>query len=84
MGIHHKDGYSSTVESFLVIQKSRYRLAKTNEESMTLDEDCVAPPGTLAEMVITVDGTVRTKLVMLPDGILAGNRKAAYVTAAPF
>ncbi|MBX7164957.1 MAG: hypothetical protein K1X74_01290 [Pirellulales bacterium] len=84
MATYHEDGVSATVRSFLVIGRQKYRLAKTNGVTLTLDEDCVAAPGTMAEMQIIVDGDVRTKLVLLPDGIVPGHRKAAYQTAAPF
>jgi len=84
MGIQHKDGYSAAVESYLIIDGARYKLAKTNGETLMLHEDCVTPPGTVATMSITVDGDTRSKQVRLPDGIGAGDRIARYMVEAPF
>jgi len=84
MGIHWIDGYSATVESYLVINGHRYRLAKTNGVNFTLDEDCIAPPQTIAVMEITVDGSTDARPIILPDGVRAGERTADYRFAAPF
>ena len=84
MGITWHDGYSTTIESYLVVDESRYRIAKTNAQNITLSEDCELAPGTVAEMRITIDGDTRSKLVRLPDGVPRGCRQFAYQVEAPF
>lgn len=82
MGIQWIDGYSATVESYLVIEDRRYRLAITNGADFTLGEECVAAPGTPAQFEITIDGNTRTTLIVLPDGMQSGQRKARYIDPA--
>lgn len=78
MAVPTQDDYSATVESYLVVAKSRYRIAKSNGETITLDEDCELPPATSATLEISVDGDVWVRRVALPGGAQKGQRRIAY------
>jgi len=78
MGIHREGGYSATVEGFLLVGDSRFRLAKTNHEKFILSEPCELPPGTEAAFEIIVDGDVDTTRITLPDGIVLGQGYVRY------
>lgn len=84
MGIRWSDGYSAYVESYLVVGKNQYALAKTNGVTLTLAEDCELDPGSIVEMRISVDGQTATKIVCLPKGVRLGERRVPYSVAAPF
>lgn len=79
-----KDGYSTHVESYLIVRKARYPLAKTNGETLTLDVDCELGPNTTASLIVAVDGVPWTQTVVLPDGVALGERKVRYRVEAPF
>lgn len=84
MGISRENGYSASVEGFLVVGDVRYRLAKTNGETFTLAESCEVAPLTEAEMLIIVDGDADSQRIVLPDGIAQGQTCVAYQRAVPF
>jgi hypothetical protein len=84
MGIFHKDGYSASVEAFLVIDGQQLKIAKTSRDTLTFAQPCELPPGSEGTLSITVDGCESTRLVVLDDGVLNGNQLARYSTAAPF
>jgi hypothetical protein len=84
MGRQYADGYSASVEGFLVVGGQRYRLAKTNYRSFTLADDCDLPPGAEGELIVTVDGNSFSRFVSLPNGIAVGQSTAAYTVAARF
>ncbi len=56
MGVHHKEGYSATVEGFFIVGGNRVRVAKSNGERFVLADPCEAPPGTEGELLVIVDG----------------------------
>jgi hypothetical protein len=78
MGIHHRDGYSATVEGFLVVGESRVRVAKSNECKFALAESCELAPGTPADLMVTVDGSTHTRRILLPQGIARGQVVVEY------
>lgn len=84
MGKHWKDGYSATIESYIIAGRSKYRLATTNDQILTLVDDCSLAPGTEVTMEITVDGDAARQQILLPDGVLPGSRRARYEVVAPF
>ena len=84
MGIHRDNGYSASVEAFLVIGGTRFALAKTNGEEFYLAESCEAPPNTDADMLIIIDGTTDSQRVTLPDGVVMGQTRVRYEVAVPF
>ncbi len=84
MGRYHADGYSASVEGFLVIGDRQIRVAKTNEAFITLAERCELPAGTEGELIVTVDGDSFSQTIRLPSGITVGQSTTAYTVAAPF
>jgi hypothetical protein len=85
MGINRENGYSASVEGFLVVNNSRFRLAKTNGIHFVLAEpSCELPPKTDADLVIIVDSTTASKRVTLPDGVMLGQRLVKYEEVVPF
>ncbi len=78
MGIHHKDGYSASVEGFFVVGEARFRLAKTNGCSFVLAEFCELPPGSSGELLVIVDGKASVRCVRLPEGVALGQRVVNY------
>lgn len=84
MGRKWKDGYSATIESYIIAGRSKYRLATTNDQVLTLVDDCTLSPGTEATMTIIIDGDASHQQVRFPDGILPGTRRARYEVVAPF
>jgi len=84
MGIHHRDGYSASVEGFFVVEQTRYRLAKTNHSAFVLAEPCELAPGTEGELLVIIDGNANSRLVKLPDGVTRGQSVVSYLVAAPF
>ncbi len=84
MGRQYADGYSASVEGFLVVRGQRYRLAKTNNLSFTLADDCELPPGSEGELIVTVDGNSFSRTISLPCGIVLGQTTVDYTVAAPF
>jgi hypothetical protein len=84
MGVHHKDGYSATVEGFFVVGEQRVRVAKSNGSRIVLAEQCEVPPGTEGELLVIVDGSKSSRRVIVPSGIVAGQSVVEYQVAAPF
>ncbi len=86
MGIARTNGYSATVEGYLIVGDGRYRLAKTNGVRLVLSQPCADefPPGTDGELVIIVDGDRGSKRITLPDGVVCGEHQARYEAFVPF
>ena len=84
MGIHHKDGYSASVEGFFVFHEQRIRLAKTNGCTFVIAQKCVAPPNTEGKLLVIVDGKEHCRHVCLPEGIVPGQTVVKYEEAIPF
>ncbi|MBA4106501.1 MAG: hypothetical protein C0485_12150 [Pirellula sp.] len=84
MGISHNDGYSATVEAFLLIGDQRLKLAKVGRDRLTFSHPCELPPGAEGTLTIKIDGDESTRLVALDDGAFTGSDSVRYSTAAPF
>jgi hypothetical protein len=84
MGIHHKDGYSATVEGYLVVNGTRYRVAKTNAQTFVLADPCELPPGASGELLVIVDGSASSDPIDIPAGICHGQRVVPYAITASF
>lgn len=84
MGIRHEDGYSANVEGHLVVDNARFQLAKSNGSTFVLADACELSPGTIGELVITVDGETDIRLIELPSGVPRGQFIVEYREAAPF
>jgi hypothetical protein len=84
MGIHRKDGYSATVEAYLLVQGVRYEVAKTSADEVVVAEPCDLAPGCEAELVVIVDGQRYSRAIVLDDGLARGRHEARYSAAVPF
>lgn len=84
MGTFHNDGYSASIEAFLIIDGQKFKIAKTSRDTLTFAQPCELPPGSEGTLSITVDGCQSTRLVVLDDGVINGDQLARYSTAAPF
>ena len=83
MGTQYRPGYSATVEGFLVVGDERFRLGKTNDRTLTLADPCELAPGTIAEILIIVDGDPSSRMVEIPGGIFAGQCVVEYFEFGP-
>jgi hypothetical protein len=83
MGIQRENGYSASVEAFLVIGEQRLKVAKTGRDSVVLVEPCELPLGTECELVTFVDGRRNSRSVVLDDGASLGQREVRYSVAVP-
>lgn len=85
MGIVRENGYSASIEGYLIVAGRRFRLAKTNGVELVLaDASCQCAPGTEAELLIIVDGDNDTTRITLPTGITLGQGRVRYEEFVPF
>jgi hypothetical protein len=84
MGIQRENGYSASVEAFLLVGGQHIRLAKTGPDKVVAVEPCELPPGTEGELVILVDGHRDSRSVVLDDGAISGRQEIRYSVAVPF
>ena len=62
----------------------RVEIAKMNGEYLTLADACEFGPGTEAQMSIIIDEKKSTQMILLSDGVAAGQRQVRYSVLAPF
>jgi hypothetical protein len=55
-----------------------------NGEYLTLADACEFGPGTEAQMSIIIDEQESTQMILLSDGVAAGQRQVRYSVLAPF
>ena len=79
MGIKRENGYSASIEGFLVVGGTHYRLAKTNGACLVLVEECELAPATEGHLLIIVDGVRDWKRIEIPLGMKQGERCVEYV-----
>jgi hypothetical protein len=84
MGITRENGYSASVEAYLLVGGSRIEIAKTADGELVVAEPCELPPGCEAELVVIVDGQRYSRAIVSDDGIAHGATEARYSEAAPF
>jgi hypothetical protein len=84
MGIQRENGYSASVEAFLVVEDQHIRLAKTGPDKVVVVEPCELPPGTEGELVIIVDGHRDSQAVVLDEGAMSARHEVRYSVAVPF
>jgi hypothetical protein len=84
MGIQRENGYSASVEAFLIVADQHIRLAKTGPEKIVLVEPCELPPGTTGELEIIVDGHRDSRSVVLDEGATSGGREVRHSVAVPY
>lgn len=84
MGIQRVNGYSASVEAFLIVGERRLIVAKTRRDAVVLVEPCELAAGTTGELEIIVDGHRNSRSVVLDDGASLGRREVRYSEAVPF
>lgn len=84
MGIQRENGYSASVEAFLIVGEQHIRLAKTGPDKIVLVEPRELPPGTEGGLVIIVDGHRDSRAVVLDEGASREQREVRYSVAVPF
>jgi hypothetical protein len=84
MGIRRENGYSATVAAYLTVGGQRVHIAKMNREYLTLADACELAPETEAELNVVVDDQKATQMILLVDGVSAGQREVRYSVLAPF
>jgi len=84
MGIRRENGYSAAVASYLTVGGRRVDIAKMNRDYLTLAEACALAPETEAQLNIIIDEKKSTQMILLNDGVTAGQREVRYSVLAPF
>jgi hypothetical protein len=68
MGQHWHDGYSATVDAYLVVGELRIAVAQVAGSSLILRTPQAIPAGTKAQLVISIDGEAKIQDIRLGDG----------------
>jgi hypothetical protein len=84
MGIQHSDGYSASVEAYLVVGDRRISVAKAGWDAVVLTEPCELLAGSTARLEVIVDGHLESKPILLDDGATGPHHTVRYsiVTAS--
>ena len=84
MGIRRENGYSASVAAYLSIGSQRVQVAKMNRDYLTLADSCELAPETEVQLNIIIDEKKSTRMILLNDGVAAGQREVRYSVLAPF
>ena len=84
MGIRRENGYSASVAAYLSVGCQRVQVAKMNRDYLTLANACELAPDTEAQLDIIIDEKKSTRMILLNDGVVAGQREVRYSVLAPF
>jgi hypothetical protein len=84
MGVQRESGYSASVAAYLIVGNQRLHVAKLNRDYLTLADACELAPETEAQLTVVIDEKKSTRMILLNDGVAAGQRQARYSTVAPF
>jgi hypothetical protein len=84
MGIQRENGYSASVAAYLIVGNQRVQVAKLNRDYLTLADTCELAPETEAQLNIIIDEKKSTRMILLNDGVAAGQRVVRYSVLAPF
>jgi hypothetical protein len=84
MGVRRENGHSASVAAFLSVGGQRVDVAKINRDYLTLAEACELAPETEAQLNVIVDEKKSTRMILLNDGVAAGQREVRYSVVAPF
>jgi hypothetical protein len=76
--------HSASVSAYLVTDGQRIDVAKINREYITLSEACELAPKSEAQLHIVIDEKKSTQMILLNDGVAAGQREVRYSVLAPF
>jgi hypothetical protein len=82
MGIRRENGYSASVAAYLTVGGQRVQIAKMNRDYLTLADTCELASGTEAQVSIIIDEKKSTKMILLNDGVVAGQREVRYSVLA--
>ena len=84
MGIRRENGYSASIAAYLSVGTQRVQVAKMNRYHLTLVDACELAPETEAQLNIIIDEKKSTRMILLNDGVAAGQREVRYSVLAPF
>ena len=73
-----RDGYSATIDAYLEVGTSRYRIGRIRAGEMMLRDACDLAPATEGTVVVCVDGSCRRTPVVLIHGAREANRAVEY------
>jgi hypothetical protein len=84
MGIRRENGYSASIAAYLSIGNQHVQVAKMNRDYLTLADACELAPDTEAQLNVIIDEKTSTQMILLNDGVAAGQREVRYSVLAPF
>jgi hypothetical protein len=84
MGIRRENGHSASIAAYLSVEGQRVQVAKMNRDHLTLADACELAPETEAQLNIIIDEKKSTRMILLNDGVVAGQREVRYSVLAPF
>jgi hypothetical protein len=84
MGVQRENGHSASVAAYLIVGNQRLHVAKLNRDHLTLAEACELAPETKAQLNVVIDAKESTRLIVLTEGVPAGQREVRYSVLAPF
>jgi hypothetical protein len=84
----NKDGdfamtHSAKVSAYLCVADLRVDIAKMNRDYLTLADACELAPETEAQLNVIIDEKKSTQMILLNDGVAAGQREVRYSVPAP-
>ncbi|HEX4146901.1 MAG TPA: hypothetical protein VHY91_25615 [Pirellulales bacterium] len=80
MGKRWKDGYSASVELYVLVGDKRFGVAQVGPSFFVLkDQEVAIPPGTDGRLVIIIDGREKSYPIFMQRGALAGCDEVAYL-----
>lgn len=77
--IRSENGYSAEVRLHLEFDGVIARIAQLGSDFLILRDNCEAPAGTIAKVIVSVDGNVIHYPVMLTDGIVRNVQQVDFV-----
>lgn len=83
MGMQWKDGYSTQVRLYLLVEGEQLRIAKIGSENFVLRDQLAIPASTHAQLQIDVDGITELQDVFLPQGSRGTNEPVQYEAKGP-
>jgi hypothetical protein len=77
--IRSENGYSADVRLHLEFDGVVARIAQVGSDFLILRDNCEAPAGTVATVVVSVDGNAIRYPVLLSDGIVRNVQQVDFV-----
>jgi hypothetical protein len=78
MGIQRGDGYSASVEAYLVVGDRRISVAKTSRDAIVLAEPAELIAGTTGELEVVVDGHLDSRRIVIESDCTFNERVVRY------